>query len=33
MNNIMENFNYQGVLEILEEKYGKKFMIENILIV
>jgi len=29
MNNIMENFNYQGVLEILEDKYGKKFMIEN----
>jgi hypothetical protein len=29
MNNIMENFNFEGVLQILEEKYGNKFMIEN----
>tara|TARA_B110000114_G_scaffold168971_1_gene192536 strand:+ start:1016 stop:1549 length:534 start_codon:yes stop_codon:yes gene_type:complete len=29
MNNIIENFNYEGVLQILEEKYGNKFMIEN----
>ena len=29
MNNIIETFNYEGVLQILEEKYGKKFMIEN----
>ena len=25
----IETFHYEGVLEILEEKYGKKFMIEN----
>lgn len=32
MNNnkeVIETFHYEGVLEILEEKYGKKFMIEN----
>jgi len=29
MNKIMERFNFEGVLQILEEKYGKKFMLEN----
>ena len=29
MNKIMERFNFEGVLQILEEKYGKKFMIDN----
>lgn len=29
MEEIIETFNYQGVLELLEEKYGRKFMIEN----
>ena len=29
MNKIMERFNFEGVLQILVEKYGKKFMLEN----
>ena len=29
MNKIMERFHFEGVLQILEEKYGKKFMLDN----
>ena len=25
----MERFHFEGVLQILEEKYGKKFMLDN----
>lgn len=28
-NQIIETFNYEGVLELLEEKYGTKFMLDN----
>ena len=29
MNKIMERFHFEGVLQILEEKYGKKFMLDK----
>ena len=29
MKEILETFNYQALLEVLEEQYGKRFMLEN----